>query len=362
MDDVFPILGVDHVEFYVGNAWQAAQFYRALGFTPVAHRGLETGTRDRASWCVRQGDATFVFTSALGPAGEIADHVRHHGDGVRDVAFTVPDAEAAYWTALERGATSVALPEKIEDQDGTVVRASIATYGETVHSFISRDDYRGVFLPGFQPVEPTQAAPDRGIRSIDHVVGNVELGRMDEWVHFYEQVMGFAEMLHFSEADISTEYSALMSKVLWGGKGKIKLPINEPATGRRKSQIEEYLEYYGSPGVQHIALQTDDIVATVAGMRAAGVPFLGVPDHYYDDAVLRVPAVAEQMGPLQGNAILVDSDDDGYLLQIFTAPLQDRPTFFLEIIERHGSMGFGAGNFKALFEAIEREQALRGNL
>ena len=361
MDDGFPILGVDHVEFYVGNAWQAAQFYRSLGFTPIARRGLETGSRDRASWCVRQGEATFVFTAALGGEGEVADHVRHHGDGVRDVAFRVPDAEEAYWTALQRGATSVAPPEKVSDTDGTVVRASIATYGDTVHSLISRDDYHGAFLPGFQPVAG-DPAPDRGIRLVDHVVGNVELGRMDEWVAFYEQVMGFTEMLHFSESDISTEYSALMSKVLWDGRGKIKLPINEPAVGRRKSQIDEYLEYYGSPGVQHIALLTDDIVATVSGMRAAGVPFLGVPDHYYDDALLRVPEVAEHLGPLQDNAILVDSDDDGYLLQIFTAPLQDRPTFFLEVIERHGSMGFGAGNFKALFEAIEREQALRGNL
>jgi 4-hydroxyphenylpyruvate dioxygenase len=359
--DVFPILGVDYVEFFVGNAWQAAQFSRSLGFTPMAHRGLETGSRDRTSWCVRQGEATFVFTGALAPDGPIAEHVKRHGDGVKDVAFTVPDAEEAYRLALSRGARGVAEPDVLQDSDGKVVTAAIATYGETIHTLVSREGYSGVFLPGFRQVEGAEEV-NFGIRSVDHVVGNVELGRMDEWVSFYERVMGFAEMLHFSDRDISTEYSALMSKVLWDGKGKIKLPINEPAAGRRKSQIEEYLEYYGSPGVQHIALLSEDIVSTVECMRRAGVPFLGVPDSYYDDVLQRVPEVSGLIDQLQANAILVDSDDDGYLLQIFTGPLQDRPTFFLEVIERHGSMGFGAGNFKALFEAIEREQAARGNL
>ncbi|MGH2716970.1 MAG: 4-hydroxyphenylpyruvate dioxygenase [Actinomycetota bacterium] len=355
------MLGVDYVEFYVGNAWQAAQYYRSLGFTPIAHLGLETGSRDKVSWAVRQGDATFVFTGALGPDSEIADHVRRHGDGVRDVAFTVPDAEETYRLAVRRGAEGIAEPKQVADDRGEVVTAAIAAYGETIHTLVSRSGYHGDFLPGFAPAG-TAPSPSLGLRSVDHVVGNVELGRMDEWVAFYERVMGFTEMKHFTDRDISTEYSALMSKVLWDGKGKIKLPINEPAAGRRKSQIDEYLEYYGSPGVQHIALQADDIVATVGAMRANGVPFLGVPDHYYDDALDRVPEVANLIEALRGNAILVDSDDDGYLLQIFTAPLQDRPTFFLEVIERHRSLGFGDGNFKALFEAIERQQALRGNL
>jgi 4-hydroxyphenylpyruvate dioxygenase len=313
------------------------------------------------SWCVRQGDATFVFTGALGPGSDIAEHVRRHGDGVHDVAFTVPDAEEAYEAAVGRGARGVAEPKVNEDEHGRVVTASLAAYGETIHTLVSRSDYAGSFLPGFREVAG-DGGDGFGIRTVDHVVGNVELGRMDEWVSFYERVMGFAELRHFTDRDISTEYSALMSKVLWDGKGKIKLPINEPAAGRRKSQIDEYLEYYGSPGVQHIALLTDDIVATVGAMRRAGVPFLGVPEHYYDDAIDRVPAVAGLIGPLRDNAILVDSDDEGYLLQLFTAPLQDRPTFFLEVIERHGSMGFGDGNFKALFEAIERQQAMRGNL
>jgi 4-hydroxyphenylpyruvate dioxygenase len=252
-------------------------------------------------------------------------------------------------------------PEVFEDEHGKVVRASIAAYGDTVHSFVCRRDYSGTFLPGFTTVASGETA-GMGIRQIDHVVGNVELGRMDEWVSFYERVMGFAEMRHFSDREISTEYSALMSKVLWDGVGKIKLPINEPATGRRRSQIEEYLMYYGSPGVQHIALRTDDIVATVAGMQARGIEFLRVPDTYYDEVRDRVPEVAEEVEALRTRGILVDADDDGYLLQIFTKPLQDRPTFFLEVIERHGSQGFGAGNFKALFESIEREQAMRGNL
>jgi 4-hydroxyphenylpyruvate dioxygenase len=327
----------------------------------VAYRGLETGNRDEVSWCLRQGDVTFVLTGALGPESPVATHVRLHGDGVRDVAFTVPDAEEAYRTAVARGATGVRPPEVFEDEHGKIVRASIAAYGDTIHTFVGRRDYSGTFLPGFTTLAP-EATAGLGIRQIDHVVGNVELGRMDEWVSFYERVMGFSEMRHFSDEEISTEYSALMSKVLWDGVGKIKLPINEPATGRRMSQIEEYLMYYRSPGVQHIALRTDDIVATVAAMQEAGVGFLRVPDTYYEEVLDRVPEVAGEIEALRASGILVDADEDGYLLQIFSKPLQDRPTFFLEVIERHGSLGFGAGNFKALFESIEREQAKRGNL
>ncbi len=360
-EDSFPILGIDYIEFFVGNAKQAAHYYRALGFAPVAYMGLETGTRDRASWCVQQGDVRLVFTGALGPEGPIAEHVKLHGDGVHDVAFRVPDAEEAYRVALQRGATGVAEPEVLEDESGKVVRAAIATYGETIHSLIARRDYSGAFFPGYQRVD-AGGFNRFSIRTIDHVVGNVQLGKMQEWVSFYERVMGFTELRHFSDEEISTDYSALMSKVVWDGEGKIKLPINEPAEGKRKSQIEEYLEYYGSPGVQHIALASDDIVMTVEAMRAQGIEFLRVPRTYYDEAKERVPEISRQIDALERNGILVDKDEDGYLLQIFTRPVQDRPTVFFEIIERHGARGFGAGNFKALFEAIEREQAARGNL
>ncbi|MDQ4095098.1 MAG: 4-hydroxyphenylpyruvate dioxygenase, partial [Actinomycetota bacterium] len=301
------------------------------------------------------------FTGALTADSPITDHVKAHGDGVHDVALRVPDAEEAHRVALERGATSVSEPEVLEDEHGKIVKAAIATYGETIHSLVSRQDYSGVFFPGFQPVESADTT-GFGIKYIDHVVGNVELGKMEEWVNFYERIMGFTELRHFSDEEISTEYSALMSKVVWDGDGKIKLPINEPAEGKRKSQIEEYLEYYGSPGVQHIAMSTEDIVSTVESMRAAGIQFLRVPETYYDDAKERVPEIADQIDSLQRNGILVDKDEEGYLLQIFSKPVQDRPTVFYEVIERHGSRGFGAGNFKALFEAIEREQAARGNL
>ena len=358
--DTFPILAIDYVEFYVGNARQAAHYYRALGFQPVAFQGLETGTRDHVSWCVEQGDVRFVFTGALSSDHPIGDHVRLHGDGVHDVALRVPDAEESFRIAVERGAKPVAEPEILEDEHGKLVRAAIGTYGSTIHSLITRQDYSGPFLPGYAPLE--SEGRSFGIKFIDHVVGNVELGRMDEWVSFYERVMGFTELRHFSDDEISTEYSALMSKVVWDGEGKIKLPINEPAEGKKKSQIEEYLEYYGSPGVQHIAMASEDIVQTVEGMRDAGIQFLRVPDTYYEDARARVPEVGDQIDALSRNGILVDKDEDGYLLQIFTKPVQDRPTVFFEVIERHGSKGFGAGNFKALFEAIEREQAARGNL
>jgi 4-hydroxyphenylpyruvate dioxygenase len=360
--DPFPILGFDYVQFFVGNAKQAAHFYRAMGFTPVAFRGLETGSRDRVSYAVRQGEVTLVFTGALQADSPIADHVHRHGDGVHDVALRVPDAEEAFRLAVERGARAVSEPEVFEDEHGKVVRAAIGTYGETIHSLIQRDNYSGTFFPGFEDLPGAGDSKGFGLRYVDHVVGNVELGKMDEWVAFYEKVMGFTELKHFSDDDISTEYSALMSKVVWDGEGKIKMPINEPATGKRKSQIEEYLEYYGGPGVQHVAMTSDDIVSTVESMREAGIGFLSIPDNYYDDAVKRVPEIAEQVEALQRNGILVDKDEEGYLLQIFTHIAQDRPTVFYEVIERHGARGFGEGNFKALFEAIEREQAARGNL
>ena len=361
LEDAFPILGIDYIQFFVGNAKQAAHYYRSFGFTPVAFRGLETGTRDRVSYCVQQGEVRFVLTGTLQPQGHIADHVKLHGDGVHDVALRVPDAEEAYRVALERGATGVAEPQVFEDEHGKLVRAAIATYGETVHSLISRADYSGVFFPGFQRL-PHESTDGFGVQYIDHVVGNVELGKMQEWVDFYERIMGFTELRHFSDEEISTEYSALMSKVVWDGEGKIKLPINEPAEGKRKSQIEEYLEYYKTPGVQHMALATTDIVRSVEAMRGRGIDFLRVPGNYYEDAKQRVPEIASQIDALARNGILVDKDEDGYLLQIFTKPVQDRPTVFFELIERHGARGFGAGNFKALFEAIEREQAARGNL
>jgi 4-hydroxyphenylpyruvate dioxygenase len=360
-EDSFPILGIDYIQFYVGNAKQAAHYYQALGFRPIAYMGLETGSRDQVSWCVQQGDVRLVFTGALEATNPIADHVRRHGDGVHDVAFRVPDAEESYRVAIERGATGVAEPQVLEDEHGKLVISAIATYGETIHSLVSRQDYSGAFFPGYQAVT-SESMDDFGIEYIDHVVGNVELGKMQEWVGFYERIMGFVELRHFSDEEISTEYSALMSKVVWDGKGKIKLPINEPAEGKRKSQIDEYLEYYGTPGVQHIAMASEDIVATVEKMRSAGIEFLRIPENYYDDAKERVPEISSQIDSLASNGILVDKDEDGYLLQIFTKPVQDRPTVFYEVIERHGAKGFGAGNFKALFEAIEREQAARGNL
>jgi 4-hydroxyphenylpyruvate dioxygenase len=359
-EDSFPIQGIDYIQFFVGNAKQAAHYYRALGFTPVAYMGLETGSRDRVSWVVAQGDVRLVFTGALGPDSPITDHIKKHGDGVHDVALRVPDAEEAYRVAISRGATSVSEPEIQEDEHGKIVRAAIATYGETIHSLVSRQDYSGVFFPGFQAIDA--GTTGFGIQTIDHVVGNVELGKMNEWVAFYERIMGFTELRHFSDEEISTEYSALMSKVVWDGEGKIKLPINEPAEGKRKSQIEEYLEYYQTPGVQHIAMASEDIVGTVESMRAAGIEFLQVPGIYYEDVKARIPEIADKIDSLQRNGILADKDEDGYLLQIFTKPVQDRPTVFYEVIERHGAKGFGAGNFKALFEAIEREQAVRGNL
>jgi 4-hydroxyphenylpyruvate dioxygenase len=363
--DFMPIKGWDHVEFYVGNARQAAVFYQqTFGFTPVAYSGLETGVRDRASYVLQQGKIRVVLTTALGPESPIAQHVLLHGDGVKDIALQVPDAAKAYQEALARGARSAMEPTVLKDDFGQVKRAAIYTYGETLHSFIERDDYAGVFLPGYQPVQGTDAQKSRsvGLVAIDHVVGNVELGKMNEWVKFYEDVLGFKQIIHFTDEAISTEYSALMSKVMEGGHGKIKFPINEPAVGKKKSQIDEYLEYYRSPGVQHIAMITGDIIETVRKLQQQGVEFIkGVPT-YYDELESRVGKIDEPIEELAKLGILVDRDDDGYLLQIFTRNVQDRPTVFFEIIQRKGARGFGEGNFKALFEAIEREQAMRGNL
>jgi 4-hydroxyphenylpyruvate dioxygenase len=361
--DPMPLLGIDHVELWTGNAAQAAYFYaHALGFTRVAYAGLETGARDRVSHVLEQGEIRLVLSGALVPGHAIGDHHRRHGDGVRDIALAVPDAEHAYRTALARGARGVRAPWSAADEHGEVRCATIAAYGDTVHTFVERGGYGGPFLPGYAPVAPPRGLADTGLLGIDHVVGNVELGAMEEWVAFYAGVLGMTEMLHFDGEAISTEYSALMSKVVASGDGRIKFPINEPAAGRRRSQVDEYLEFYGGAGAQHIAVATGDIVATVEAMRARGVPFLRTPDDYYDDLPARVGEIAEDIDDLRRLGILVDRDDEGYLLQVFTRPVGDRPTMFFEVIERHGSRSFGQGNFKALFAAIEREQARRGNL
>ena len=360
-----PLFGWDHVEIWVGNAKQSAYFYEhAFGFRPVAYAGPETGVRDRTSYVLEQGDVRFVLTSALRPDHEVARHAHMHGDGVKDVAFRVPDASEAYRQALQRGARGVEEPRWIDDEHGRIQLSSIATYGEVVHSFVNREDYAGPYLPGYRAIESEdgQVGLGVGLKLVDHVVGNVELGRMNHWVEFYERCLGFRELTHFTDEAISTEYSALMSKVMMGGDGRFKLPINEPAEGKRKSQIEEYLEFYGGPGVQHIAFATDDIVGTVEALRERGIRFLNTPDAYYEDVGERVGEIDEDWSALRRLKILADRDDEGYLLQIFTKTAQDRPTLFFEVIERHGAVGFGEGNFKALFEAIEREQALRGNL
>jgi 4-hydroxyphenylpyruvate dioxygenase len=358
-DDFMPLHGIDHVELYVGNAAQAAYFYEhAYGFQRVAYRGLETGCRDRVSHVLQQGRIRLVLTGALHSDADIAAHHRRHGDGVKVIALSVPSVRHAWDEATSRGATGVTAPHEVRDDHGVVRLATIRTYGETLHTFVERGDYDGAFLPGFAPVE---GSADAGmLLTIDHIVGNVE--HMDEWVSYYERVFGMREMLHFSDEDISTEYSALMSKVVTSGNGVVKFPINEPASGARKSQIEEYLEFYEGPGAQHIAVATRDIVGTVAEMRRRGVEFLTIPPSYYEEVPVRVPEVAGQVDDLRRQGILVDRDDEGYLLQIFTKPVGDRPTMFFEVIERHGARGFGDGNFKALFEAIEREQAKRGNL
>jgi 4-hydroxyphenylpyruvate dioxygenase len=363
-EDFMPLHGIDHVEFYVGNALQAAAFWAsALGFEEVAYAGLETGLRDRASHVLEQGRIRIVLTGALTPGHEIGAHVAAHGDGVKVIALSVPDVDRAYREAVARGAEGVREPFERGDEHGTVRMASIAAYGDTLHTFVDRSDYTGAYLPGYSAREresgPTHPA---GLLAIDHIVGNVELGAMDAWVKFYEDVFGMREMLHLSDEDISTEYSALMSKVVTSRDGRVKFPLNEPAEGKRKSQIDEYLEYYGGAGAQHIAVATRDIVGCVEELQARGIQFLPTPETYYDDVPERIGEIREDLEDLRRLGILVDRDDEGYLLQIFTKPIGDRPTVFLEVIERHGARGFGDGNFKALFEAIEREQALRGNL
>jgi 4-hydroxyphenylpyruvate dioxygenase len=362
-----PLRGVDHVRFFVGNARQSAYFYRnAFGFDVVAYAGLETKTRHEAGYVLRQGDITFVLASPLGPEHPEAQRIVQHGDGVQDVALEVDDVRAAFETAVRRGAAGVAGPTALEDEHGVYEYATIRTYGDTTHSFVNRDRYRGVFAPGYKPLDPDRYHPrsfkPAGLQAIDHIVGNVEEGRMNDWVRFYEEVLGFSQLVSFDDKDISTDYSALMSKVVQNGTGRIKFPINEPARGRRRSQIEEYLQFYHGPGVQHIALATEDIVETVRALRHNDVSFLRVPKAYYEALPERIGLIEEDLADLAELGILVDRDDEGYMLQIFTKPVEDRPTLFFEVIERHGSRSFGKGNFKALFEAIEREQARRGTL
>jgi 4-hydroxyphenylpyruvate dioxygenase len=363
-NDFMPLLGWDHVELWVGNAKQAAFFYEhAFGFTPAAYAGPETGVRDRASYVLEQGDIRFLVTSGLRADSDIVQFACRHGDGAKVIALRVPSAAEAYRQAVQRGARGIAEPHWAEDDFGRVELASIGTYGDVIHTFVNRDDYAGPFMPGYQStVENGATTNGVGLKALDHVVGNVELGRMDHWVGFYERVFGMTNIVHFGDDQIQTEYSALMSKVMADGSGKIKFPINEPAEGKRKSQIEEYLEFNHGPGVQHIAMQSDDIVGTVEAMRERGVRFLDTPDAYYDEVESRVGEISEDYDDLRRLKVLADRDEDGYLLQIFTKTAQDRPTVFFEVIERHGATTFGEGNFKALFESIEREQALRGNL
>jgi 4-hydroxyphenylpyruvate dioxygenase len=361
--DFLPLNGTDHVEFYVGNARQAAYFYRlAFGMSLVAYAGPETGERDRASYVLQQGKIRFVLTTPLKPAGEIADHIHRHGDGVRDVALWVDDARLSWRETTNRGARSVREPFELKDEHGSVRMATIAAYGDTVHTFVERTGYTGPFLPGYRAVASDPLARPTGLLHIDHMVGNVGWNEMDRWVDYYGDILGFSLYQHFDDNDISTEYSALMSKVMANGNGRVKFPINEPAEGRRKSQIEEYLEYYHGPGIQHLALATDDIIATVTQLQHQGIEFLKVPHTYYTDLQTRMGKIDEPIEELEQLGILVDRDDEGYMLQIFTRPVEDRPTLFYEIIQRKGSRSFGKGNFKALFEAIEREQAERGNL
>jgi 4-hydroxyphenylpyruvate dioxygenase len=363
-NDRMPVHGIDHVEFYVGNAAQAAFYFtRAFGFTETAYSGLETGHRLRRSHVLEQGRIRIVLTGTLGGADEIADHHACHGDGVHKIALSVPDAAAAYDHAVAHGARGVDKPRWEEDEHGRVQLSSIATYGDTLHLFVQREGYRGAFLPGYEKRDEAPRDPELMLlMAVDHIVGNVELGHMQEWVSYYERVFGMTEMIHFSDEAISTEYSALMSKVVTDGTGRLKFPINEPAEGKRKSQIEEYIDFYKGAGAQHIAMATRDIVRCVTQLRERGVEFLNIPEEYYDEVPDRIGEIKEDIADLRRLGILVDRDDEGYLLQIFTKPIGDRPTVFFEIIERHGARGFGEGNFKALFEAIEREQDRRGNL
>jgi len=362
-----PLRRIDHVRFFVGNARQAAYFYRnAFGFDVIAYAGLETRQKNEAGYVLRQGNITFVLASPLGPDHPESKRLILHGDGVQDIAIEVDDVRFTYNETVSRGAIGVQGPTLLEDENGVVELATIRAYGDTTHTFINRDRYRGVFAPGYRPIDPDRYSPRTfkpvGLRTIDHIVGNVEEGRMNEWVDFYQRVMGFTQLISFDDKDISTEYSALMSKVVQGPGGRIKFPINEPARAKRRSQIEEYLNFYAGAGVQHIAMTTADIVTTVRAMRDNDVSFLRVPQDYYDMLPARVGPIAEDLHDLAELGILVDRDDEGYMLQIFTKPVEDRPTLFFEIIQRRGSRSFGKGNFKALFEAIEREQMRRGTL
>ncbi|MBP6532772.1 MAG: 4-hydroxyphenylpyruvate dioxygenase [Bacteroidia bacterium] len=361
--DFLPLLGTDHIEFWVGNAKQAAFFYqKAFGFTLVAYAGPETGVKETASYVLQQGKIRLVLTTSFNPDSEISQHVLKHSDGVKVLALGVDDAEKAFYETMSRGAKAHTQPKTISDEFGEIKIASIHTYGETIHTFVERKNYKGAFMPGYIPAKPNFETESVGLEYIDHCVGNVELGKMNDWVKFYEDVMGFKMIITFDDSDISTEYSALMSKVVSNGNGFVKFPINEPAAGKKKSQIDEYLEFYRGAGVQHIAVITNDVVKTVTELQKRGVDFLRVPSNYYDDLLSRVGKIDEDIESLKKLGILVDRDDEGYLLQIFTKPVEDRPTVFFEIIQRKGAKSFGKGNFKALFEAIEREQALRGNL
>ncbi|MER3471647.1 MAG: 4-hydroxyphenylpyruvate dioxygenase [Chitinophagaceae bacterium] len=362
--DFLPLQGTDYVEFYVGNAKQAAHYYMsAFGFQAIAYAGPETGVKDRASYVVRQNKLTFVLTTPIRANNEIAEHIYKHGDGVKFLALRVDDATDAWEQTTKRGGRSYMQPKRLQDDNGEVVLSGIHTYGDTIHLFVERRNYAGAFMPGFRPWSNPHFAPaDTGLLYVDHCVGNVGWNQMNIWVKFYEDVMGFKNILTFDDEDISTEYSALMSKVMSNGNGFVKFPINEPAKGKKKSQVEEYLEFYGGEGVQHVALATADIVKTVKDLMSRGVEFLKVPSSYYDDLIDRVGHIDEDLEPLKELGILVDRDNEGYLLQLFSKPVQDRPTLFFEIIQRKGAKSFGKGNFKALFEAIEREQAARGNL
>ena len=361
--DFLPLEGTDYVEFYVGNAKQAAHFYKtAFGFQSLAYAGPETGQKDRVSYAIRQNKLTFVLTTPLRPDNPIADHIYDHGDGVKYLALKVQDATSAWNETTKRGGKSYMEPTTLKDADGEVVMSGIHTYGETVHLFIERKNYNGVFMPGFRKWESTYNPPDAGLQYVDHCVGNVGWNQMNPWVKFYEDVMGFRNILSFDDKDISTEYSALMSKVMSNGNGFVKFPINEPAEGKKKSQVEEYLDFYDGEGVQHVAIATKDIVTTVTDLQSRGVEFLNIPNTYYETVLDRVGHIDEDLEPLKRLGILVDRDNEGYLLQIFTKPVEDRPTLFFEIIQRKGAQSFGKGNFKALFEASEKEQDARGNL
>lgn len=361
--DFLPLLGTDHVELYVGNAKQAAHYYMsAWGFQPLAYAGLETGQKDRVSYVLQQDKIRLVLTSPLKPDGDINRHINRHGDGVKVVALWVDDARKSFEETVKRGAEPYMEPRELSDEMGTVVLSGIHTYGETVHVFVERAAYNGPFMPGFRAWNPHYKPAPVGLKYIDHMVGNVGWNEMNKWCEFYARVMGFAQLVSFDDKDISTEYTALMSKVMSNGNGRIKFPINEPAEGRKKSQIEEYIEFYNGAGVQHLALATDNIIETVSALRDRGVEFLTVPATYYEDVLDRVGEIDEELAPLRELGVLIDRDDEGYLLQIFTKPILDRPTLFIEIIQRKGAKSFGKGNFKALFESIEREQQARGTL